>query len=442
MARSLWPTKTSGGMHSLKHGDAVVVIGLGVASFTFLSMLKLLGFKNVTVITKDRDFGGKCVNYGCMPSEYAFSLSAINPIDRRDQLKKFISGLKNGIESRLIEIGYPIIFTEAMEIRNKNLILKDGEHITFDRLVIGAGSFFKLSTKVSLLTDKLITIENLWSLEPNCQLIIYTKNNLSGISVGAVASKLGLNVTVLLEGRDPLQSLPSFEYYLKKIKQGGVSIHSDIRLRRVDQEGVSFESGAKVDTLFYDYLLVIDKPIPNLLPIDGCLPDISHIDYQTSSFNLRPDIAYVGDSAGLFLASEAECHSEMLIRYLTTGHKIDLEGLGKLPIYFHGNEKLAIVGDPWTYFENRSKWYEVDFNVLGWSAIEKREGKLWFLFNKKEMVIEGIHICHSQSTELVALASTLMKLKITDPVWTQSYVHPSAAEIFKQVAKKAIAACE
>ncbi len=418
----------------LSHEDQIVVLGIGPSALSFLGTLKRSGFKNVKIISKDSLFGGKCINYGCMPSAFSLTLGDVEPILRKEKIYDFVNSLRDDVESQFKDFGFQIIQGDASFVKGKFLYLTSGEKVLFDRLVIGTGAHYPAPSRVPLNSIKVIEIEKLWSLPVGTSLIIFSKDNVASTSIAEVAHSMGLRVTLLMSGQNPLKDLPSYKYYIRTLKKKGINIFDNIRLIRVDDEGVSFERGAVIDTLPYDSFLVTSKPVPNIPTIDSKNLNIHDVDLTHGCLSSRPDISLIGDSSGYFTASEAEYQSRMLINTWMFGTPIDLGSLIKMPIFLHGESTLAITGHIKSLYELPKSWKEIDFKVLGWSKVSRLDGKIWYLLNKNGVKIDAIQICHPMACELVPIASYLIDLPLTDPAWRYPFIHPSSTEIFKAIA--------
>lgn len=54
----------------------IIVIGAGLAGYTVASKCSLLGYK-VIIVEKNKNFGGVCLNYGCIPSKYFIDIAKV-----------------------------------------------------------------------------------------------------------------------------------------------------------------------------------------------------------------------------------------------------------------------------------------------------------------------------------------------------------------------------
>lgn len=433
--KAIVKTRSAEGAHSLLPQSAsIVVVGLGPASFSCVTNLIALGFSNILVITKDLNYGGKCVNFGCMPSEYSFFLKNVHEDLRLAKLESFVSGLREDVRKQFNSIGVKVINSEVMSVQAKSVFLKSGDSISFDHLIFANGNSYNNPQRVPLNTKKTVTVEGLWKLPPGANLVIYAKNNPAALSMANSARALGLNVSVILSGANPFSKLPSWRYFARESVRKGINlIDNDARLIRVDQDGVSYECGSKITTISYDFIFIASKPELNFIKVDGAFPSMLDIELSTSRLVNRSDISYVGDAAGFYSAAEAEEHARVVIENIARTSPIELNQLSLIPLSFHGSPPLAFAGAPWTWSVASSDWIEVDFRNLGWSKIHAEEGRLWYLLSSDGCNVDGIHICHPRSAELISTAIALMSRPLSDPIWRLSSLHPSATEIFKLI---------
>jgi pyruvate/2-oxoglutarate dehydrogenase complex dihydrolipoamide dehydrogenase (E3) component len=418
-------------------GQRVVVIGLGTAALACLKELKREGFSRVTVISRDQLYGGKCVNYGCMPSEFVFATENIPVEERRASLDAFVADLRNDVQKQFDALDYPVMPAVVDRVEGNRVHLADGEPIEFDRLIVAMGNEYPKPAAIPVGLSKLVGIEDFWRLPVGSRVAIYAEGNIFALSLGEIAQRLGMHPAVLLAGVNPFAGLPSYRYFVRGIGKRGVTIHERTRLLRADENELAIEDGGKPVTVPYDYLLVLSKPTPRFPRIDGTQPSIYDVDLNRGSLPSRPEIVFLGDGAGLFTAASAENQARLLMRYWKYGEPLDLMALDATPLCIHGAQSLSLAGPAWTYASRQ--WKEIDFRSLGWSKIHKLEGKLWYLLNEKTGRIEGLNICHKHANELACLGAALMEYPVWDLKWMTTAMHPTSAEIFKVVAEQALA---
>jgi pyruvate/2-oxoglutarate dehydrogenase complex dihydrolipoamide dehydrogenase (E3) component len=413
----------------------IIIVGLGPAAISCAKFLIASGFKNIIFVSKDLMYGGKCVNFGCMPSEFVFSLSNTDiDIDRSTKLiDDFVAELRSEVNSQISSLGLNVIHGEVTSVIGKEIFLRDAKSIQFDKLIIASGNTYNNPQRIPLNSTKVIDIQKFWSLKPGSNLIIYSKDNPSAISISQAALSIGLKVTLILSGSNPFSVLPSWKYLIRLVVNKGVNLIDRARLIRVDELGISYEIGAEIKTIEYDHLLITSKPEPNIFKVDNTFPSVIDIDLRTSTLPSRSDIHLIGDVAGFYTAAEAEEHARLVVKYINTNDLISIESLMNIPLSFHGKTSLAMIGKPWTLTVPGKEWVEVDFRRLGWTKIHADEGKLWYITDKARTKVDAIHICHHLANELISIASILISRPLSDPIWKTSFLHPSASEIFKLI---------
>ena len=415
--------------------DRIVVVGIGTAALSCLRELKKEGFCSVTIVAKDLLFGGKCVNFGCMPIEFALTMIESGAVTNRDSLANFISNLREDAQHQFDALEYPISVGIVDKVCGNGIYLTDTRKIEFDRLIVAIGNTYPLPI---LLQDipNVIFIEDFWTIPLGSRIVIFAENNIAALTLGEVALRLGLIPTVLVAGNNPISKMPSFRYFVRGIGKQGVTIYEKVRLNYANANEILFDSNGKAVTLSYDYLMVFSRPIPNFFEIDGKLPNLFDIDLVSGSLPTRPDIVFLGDGGGLMTASEADIHAKLIMRSWKLGERIDFRILDLMPISLHATQSLAMVGSEWTYTATR--WMELDFRALGWSKVHNLEGKIWFILDLDSGKVESLHICHKHASELICLGTALMNYPVWDNKWMCTSIHPSSSEIFKVLAEQAI----
>lgn len=402
----LWRVpKVVGGVKPLGGDEKLVVVGGGVAALAFLEEAKRLGARNVTWIYKDREFGGTCVNFGCMPSEFYFA--------RKDKtgLSDFLNTLRTYTETRFTALDVKKIEAEVTEIKNREVVLKDGLKIAFDRLILATGAKFSGEPgDLSLATA--------WSLigKPKTSILIETDHDIALCSLAEILKDAGHDVTVLFHEKPALQHLPAVQAYLKELTKRGV---------RLEFEGTRYLSSEKVPGT-----LRLMGRMPNWPAIDDEIAqDFARVDFVTGAVAGRTDIHAIGDAGGFVTAGEAERQGADVARLICGASAApDLQHYPLNPIRLHGAKSLALCGTPVSYLQ--TKWRKLDFKALGWSFANNLDGELWYHFDRVRECVDAVHVLHRDAGEIIALARFFIDLPLTDPRWHSFAVHPSAAEIF------------
>jgi len=407
----------------VQRNEAVVVVGIGIAAFTFVRSLHRLGYTNVTLIARDNAYGGKCVNFGCMPSEYFSSYRDETTATLVEKGKAFVTSLRRATEQSFIELGYPLVPGEVTAVQGREIQLHTGESITFDRLVLATGN---RQTPWTLL-EPTCSLQEFWG-DLSGKLVIVSDGNVASLTYASIAIDRGLTVTVIFTSPPLLNHLPSFQYFRRELEKSGVQIISPAKIQGREGNRLIIKVKGK-ETIDFDHLMYDGVPELNLPPIDGKFKTILDLDLKQASIIGRSDIYVLGDASGFLSATEAELQAKQLANAWAKVGLIQLRAFERLPVRIHARKSFAMVGAPWTLLYRN--WQSVDFKMLGWSAVHNETGRLWYLYNPQEKKVEAIHICHRDASELISLASILIDLPITDTRWLTSSIHPTSAEIFK-----------
>lgn len=410
----------------VRQDEAIVVVGVGIAAFAFVRSLHRLGYTNVTIIARDEAYGGKCVNYGCMPSEYYTAHRYEDPNIAIEKGKAFITSLRNATEQSFKELGYPLVQGEVTAIQGHEVILHTGETCKFDRLVLATGN----RQIPSPLLEPTCSLKEFWEISSG-KLVIVSDGNIASLTYASIAADRGLATTVVFTASPLLNHLPSFQYFKRELNKQGIEILSPARIEKRQEKCLSIKVQGQSKQIEFDYLMYDGVPELNLPPIDGISKTILDVDLKQSKIMDRSDIFVLGDASGFLSATEAELQAKQLANAWASGQYSQMKDFTHLPARVHARKSLAMVGSPWTLLYRN--WQSVDFKRLGWSAVHQETGKLWYLYNPQKKKVEAIHICHRDASELISLASMLIDLPVTDTRWLTSSIHPASSEIFKLV---------
>jgi pyruvate/2-oxoglutarate dehydrogenase complex dihydrolipoamide dehydrogenase (E3) component len=404
--------------HAIDPKQKIVVVGLGISAITLVDQLYQNGFRNVHIVADILKFGGKCVHFGCMPSEAFWR----NP----NSVAASIEQLADLSEEKCRGWGLPIHQATVQNISGKTVNLNSGEALNFDILILAIGN--RMVPPVGLSPN--LKPEDFWKLNANRRLIIVSEGEPSAWSYADMARAMGAACTLIETKNSASNDLPSLKYFRRQIIQKGIRHFSEARLVSFEKNKIGIRASGAFHEIPYDDLLYVGPAQLQIPLVDGNVQDIFSINLETSSLKRRSDIFALGDAGGFLTATEAELKALKLAWQLSgRQHDISLEHLSQLPLRLHAEQSWAAVGRPINYLA--PNWKEIDFMNLGWSLLHSAGGKLWYLFNPASQKIEALHICHIQASELISMAAVLLDKPVTDSAWLTSSVHPSAAEIFK-----------
>ena len=287
-------------MEEKKHTQ-VAVIGAGPGGYAAAFRAADLGF-NVTLVDKNPNLGGVCLNVGCIPSKallhiakvmddaldlkrmgVSFNTPAIDLDGVRKWKKMVIGRLNKGIAALAKARNVKVITGTATFSSNSCLTIEsDGNavELTFDQCIIAVGSS---PSKIPSFPDDPRIMDSTGALElddiPEKLLVI--GGGYIGLEMGSVYHALGSNVTVvefmesLLPGADPDLVAP----LTKRLKKQFSEIRTGTKVAGIDATdsclNVTIESGDKKESLKFDKVLVSVGRRPNSTNIGLSNTDIS-----------------------------------------------------------------------------------------------------------------------------------------------------------------------
>lgn len=199
-----------------KHFD-VFIIGSGIAGQTCAKELVKNGLK--VAIADDREFGGTCANRGCDPKKVIYGLTEVLQQSRDLQgkgittqpnyswkdLMKFKCGFTDAVpavtEEKLEDLGITL-YHQSPEFIDENTISVEGKTVTADRFVIATGLHPRNlgfdGCDLMKFSDDFLELEQL------PETMIFVGAGYIGMEFAHMASRFGVDVTVIDTGKRPL----------------------------------------------------------------------------------------------------------------------------------------------------------------------------------------------------------------------------------------------
>ena len=195
----------------------IVVIGAGPGGYAAAFRAADLG-KKVTLVDKNKELGGVCLNRGCIPSKTLLHISKTiidvqhlskigvnfnNPEVNIDQIRKhkdkIVTKLNRGISQMAKARGVEVLCGEASFLSNKELQIDDKNKktkILFDNCIIASGSRSSLLPIVPENNNNILTSKTALDLSEIPDTLLVVGGGIIGLELGQVYSALGSKVTV------------------------------------------------------------------------------------------------------------------------------------------------------------------------------------------------------------------------------------------------------
>ena len=287
-----------------------MVIGGGSGGSATANRAAQYGAK--VAIVEEKDFGGTCVNRGCVPKKILWYASGIRrTLEKesenygykigdwafdfkklRDSQQGYVGRARNSFETGLEKNGVTKLFGKA-QFKDAHTVVVDGEEYTADHITIATGAYpspCKLpGAELVDYSDDFFTWEEL----PNTIAIVgggYIGTELSGFLAG-----MGVETHLLVRKNRILRKFDPFitDAVTEELQKGGVNIHfntSSKRFKRV-------EGGIEI-TFQDDTTAVFDK----VLWVAGVTPNIEGLGLENTNVTV--------DDRGRIVSDAYECTSE------------------------------------------------------------------------------------------------------------------------------------
>ncbi len=450
----------------------IVIIGSGPAGFPCALKLKELG-ANVTIVEKG-DFGGTCLNKGCIPSKSylnagyrVHSLEILKGLLKDDKALNFdtsmlswdkikqrktdvILKLRNSLEKMIQMKKIEIIRGEASFKSNAEIKIKtaEGEIIKeFDYAIIATGTNPSFPPPFADFKDKLLDSDRIFDIPRVPKSLAIIGGGVIGLEFACFFNSIGTEVSVLellpniLQGEDPMviRALKtSFEKRGIKFHLGGKT------------ETIEFSDGKKILNLDdktkieAEEILVATGRNSNLKELNLEAVKLDHNkkglkvnDYlQTETENIYA----IGDINGIsLLAHSATKQGEIAAENIMGAKKTFDNNI--VPKCIYTWPEAASIGLNKSEADAKgieAKTQRTYFNFSGKAlTTEAAEGFVQIVYNDSDDVIIGAQIVGQSATELIHVIAVAIKFKLKRSDMRELiYAHPTMAEAIGETLNK------
>lgn len=434
----------------------VIVIGGGPAGYVAAIRASQHGAK-VAIVEKG-EFGGTCLNVGCIPTKAYLSTGEIiegveNAASRgisfestnykvdmpkvvqykNSVVRKLTSGVEALLRSNQVDI-----FKGVGKInKNKDVVVDGTTVVKGDKIIIAGGSKVSSINMPGIDNPNVLSSDDLLALEELPETLAVIGGGVIGIEMAQAFESLGSKVTVI-EMMDRI--IPSIDHeasdlITKLLKKKGVQIMTSTKIIELADKGgkveVRLEGGKSV---------VADKVLVSI----GRRPDIEalgDLDFEMEGGKLKVDRYMETSVKGIYapgdvnaikmLAHVAFRMGEVAADNAVKGNHRELK-LHSSPSVVYTHPEVAMVG--LTEEEARAK-YDIrvgrfDFAANGRAmASGDNVGFVKVIADNTYGEILGVHIVGPAAAEIINQASLIMEMEITvDEVVKTIYGHPTYSE--------------
>ena len=422
----------------------VVVVGAGPGGYAAAFRAADLG-KKVTLIDKDKELGGVCLNRGCIPSKALLHISktildaqdlskmgvhfdkpTININKVRNHKNKIVTKLNRGISHMAKARGVEVICGEASFLSNHELEVKtesENLNLLFENCIIATGSR-SINLPGLPHSSRLLTSKSALDLENIPGSLLVVGGGIIGLELGQVYSSLGSKVTVveflpnLIAAADtdivkPLQS--QLEKQFKNIYLSSKVVSVEEKNNKLK---VSIQKNGKITSESFDKALVSVGRKPNtdtlqigntdiLIQKDGFIPVN---EYQQTNLE---NIYAIGDIVGNPMLAHKATHQGKVAAEVCAGvpSAFDAEAI---PSVVYTDPEVAWVGVTELYAKEKNipfKKGEFPWVASGRAtAVGSTYGKTKILFSPENNKVIGVGIVGVGAGDLISEAALAIEM--------------------------------
>lgn len=416
-----------------------IVIGGGPAGYVSAIKAAQLGSK-VAIIEKD-NFGGTCLNRGCIPTKtYLKNAEIIESINhaknrgiyikdssfeidmtktvkhKNDVVKKLTSGVKYLLKSRDVEI-----INGLGKVVGSNTVEVGGRQLTGKYILLAGGSEVSKLNIRGIDSNLVLTSDEILDMEYIPKHLVIVGAGVIGLEMAMLFKAYGSDVSVVEMLPRPLANMDEeiSNFIRKDMEKNGIKFYFDTKLEEFEEIGESIVVKTDKDVLTADRVLISIGRKPDL----SCVKDID-IELEGNRVKVDefmqtsvPSIFAIGDINGKrMLAHAAFKMGELVVENLVTGENNKLD-LNKVPSAIYTNPEVSAIG--LTEAEAREKYSNVKIGKFDFSAngralsVDEGRGFVKVVVDGKYGEILGTHIVGPSASELINQISYLMDNEIT-----------------------------
>ncbi len=467
----------------------IVVIGSGPGGYVCAIRAAQLGGRVVCVEKSATEWGGTCLNWGCIPTKTLISsVERLHHVKSADALgvlvqgevgydfgkimerkQKVVTTLRGGV-SALLKSNHVRSVVGVAQISKPNCVevtLEDGskESITTKNIIIATGSVPIIPPVPGLeqvssdprgaSSNGIWTSDDAVSAKSCPPRMLVMGAGAVGLEFGFTFRGLGSEVTVVEIAPEILPNCDAevAAELRKSLKKQGINILTSAKVAKVEHgttgKTVHIEhNDGKMSTVEVDVVLcgAGRKPFHDGLGLetvgvktvtDGPLSRRGIVvdSYLQTSV---PGIYAIGDVTGKMLLAHLSSHMGIVAAENAMGHTVEMD-YRAVPAPIYTSPEVASVG--LTEAEAREKGYEVitgrfPFRPLGRAmALGEQEGLVKIVAESKYGEVLGVHICGPWATEMIHEAVIAIKLESTvEELMSAIHAHPTLSEAMGEAA--------
>lgn len=439
----------------------IAVIGGGPGGYVAAIKAAQMGKK--TVIIEKENFGGTCLNVGCIPTKALLrsaealkevkesskfgvisvdtSSAALDLTKVQERKKSVISQLVGGVQG-LVKGNGATIEKGQGKLVDSHTIEVNGKKITAENIIIATGSQAKslpvdISPKAKVLTSKeMLDMDN----APDSMVVI--GGGVIGVEFAYFLATIGVQVTIVefLDRILPMVDEEITTQVTGHLKDMGIEMHTGAKVTAITDKAVKFEKDGKESSVECQQVLMAVGRGPSLEGIDtealGIKTERGAIVTDKTLKTSVPNIYAIGDVNGKAMLAHTASMEGIVAVETICGKKAEMD-YDKIPSAIYIQPEIASVG--LTEKQAAEKYGKVNVGKFPLMANGKAKvageerGLVKVICEPKYGEIVGVHMYCIHATDMIAEAVTAMKLESTaEEVAMAIHPHPTVSEVMHE----------
>lgn len=446
----------------------VIVIGSGPGGYVAAEHAAKHGLK--TLCIEEENFGGVCLNKGCIPTKTLLKSSKINQeivhavefgVDGIDLSKislnwEKIQNRKNDVVKRLVMGVQGLLKTAKADtikghatVVDKTTVEVNGEKIGFKNLILATGSnarkFNLPGFEAGYASGRVVTSDEALSLKAIPKKFTVIGGGVIGVEFAILFAELGSEVTIL-QGVDRILEVLDNDISVeitKLLVSKGIKIETNVAIKEFKDNKVVYEKDGQLLSNESDICLTSVGRVPNTdivkhlginMAKNGSI--ITDDQMKTSI----PNIYAIGDcTSKIMLAHSA--YKNAIVAVDTILNKKAKMDLNKVPSCIYTHPEVASIGKTEEQLiAEKANYCKVKYPMMYiGKALADGESFGFFklLADKNTGEILGCHIVSENASDLIAEIALAMETEATVNTLVETiHPHPTISEVVWEAAKK------
>ena len=446
----------------------LVVIGGGPGGYLAAERAGHAGLK--TLVIEKREFGGVCLNEGCVPSKtflnsakvvdyanhasnYGVKVEGNATVDQKfvverknGVVKMLVSGIKAQLKKNKVTMKSAEAFIEGKT--DEGIIVKAGEEkFLAKRLIVATGSMPVVppikGLKEGIEAGLVLTNREILDLTEIPEKLVVIGGGVIGLEMASYFSSVGSKVTVvemLNKIAGPTENEIS-SILQKNLTKKGITFNLGCKVTEIANDGVIFERDGKLEKVEADKILLSigRRAVTANIGLENIGVNLERGAIVTDD-KMRTNVANVyavGDVNGkIMLAHTAYREAEVAINNILG--KKDIMRYNVIPSVIYTNPEIGSVGETEESAKAKGldvKTVSIPMTFSGRYVAENTtlDGVCKLVINNKTNTLIGAHIIGSYAGEFIVTVSAMIDLEVDiENIKKLVFPHPTVCEIVRE----------